>query len=46
MRTVGKQATFGANIFVASEVFFRAVLRIYLSEFGEGQEKPSLGVKV
>ena len=36
MRTVGKQATFGANIFMASEVFFRDVLRIYLSEFGKG----------
>ena len=46
MRTVGKQATFGANIFMASEVLFRDVLRIYLSEFGEEQEKPSLGIKV
>ena len=46
MRTVGEQATFGANIFVASEVLFRDVLRIYLSEFGKGQEKPSSGAKV
>ena len=46
MRTVGKQATFGAKLFVASEVLFRDVLRIYLSEFGKGQEEPSLGIKV
>ena len=38
MRTVGQQATFGAKLFMASEVLFRNVLRIYLSEFGEGQE--------
>ena len=36
MRTVGQQATFGEKLFVASEVLFRDVLRIYLSEFGKG----------
>ena len=46
LRTVGKQTTFGANIFMAREVLFRDVLRIYLSEFGKGQEEPSLGIKV
>ena len=46
MRTVGQQATFGAKLFMASEVFFRDVLRIYLSEFGERQEKPTSGIKV
>ena len=35
MRTVGLQATFGAKLFMASEVFFRDVLRIYRSEFGK-----------
>ena len=46
MRTVGWQATFGAKLFVASGVFFRDVLRIYLSEFGQGQEKHTSGIKV
>ena len=41
----GKRAQTRANIFMAREVFFRDVLRIYLSEFGKGQEKPSLGIK-
>ena len=36
----------GSNLFVASEVLFRDVLRIYLSDFGKGQEEPSLGIKV
>ena len=36
----------GSKLFVASEVLFRDVLRIYLSEFGKGQEEPSLGIKV
>ena len=45
MRPGGRQAQIRANIFVAKEVFFRDVLRIYLSEFGKGQEKPSLGIK-
>ena len=41
----GKRAQTGANIFMAREVFFRDVLRIYLSEFGKGQNLPSLDVK-
>ena len=36
----------GSKPFVASEVLFRDVLRIYLSDFGKGQEEPSLGIKV
>ena len=36
----------GSKLFMASEVLFREVLRIYLSEFGEGQEKPTSGIKV
>ena len=39
-------APLGSKLFMASEVFFRDVLRIYLSEFGKGQEEPSLGIKV
>ena len=31
---------------MASEVLFRDVLRIYLSEFGETQEKSTSGIKV
>ena len=34
-----------AKLFVASDVFFCHVLRILLSEFDEGQDKPSLGTK-
>ena len=45
MRPGGRQAKIRANIFVAREVFFCDVLRIYLSEFGKGQEEPSLGIK-
>ena len=45
MRPGERQAKIKANIFVAREVFFRDVLRIYLSEFGKAQEKTSLGVK-
>ena len=45
MRHGGRQAQIRANIFMASEVFFRDVLRIYLSEFGKGQEEPSYGIK-
>ena len=45
MRTGGRQAKIRANIFMAREVFFRDVLRIYLSEFGKGQEKTSLGIE-
>ena len=36
----------GSKLFMASEVLFRDVLRIYLSEFGKGQEEPNLGIKV
>ena len=39
-------AALGSKLFVASEVLFRDVLRIYLSDFGKGQEEPSLGIKV
>ena len=45
MRPGGRRAPIRAKLFVANEVFFRDVLRIYLSEFGKGQEKPSLGIK-
>ena len=46
MHAAGRQAQIRAKLFVAKEVFFRDVLRIYLSEFGKGQEEPSLGTKV
>ena len=45
MRPGGRQANIRAKLFVAMEVFFCDVLRIYLSEFGKGQEEPSFGIK-
>ena len=45
MRAAGRPAQNRANIFMAREVFFRDVLRIYLSDFGQGHEQPSLGIK-
>ena len=45
MSTEGKRAPTKANIFVASDVFFCHVLRIELSDFDEGQDKPSLDTK-
>ena len=39
-------APLGSKLFMAREVLFRDVLWIYLSEFGKGQEEPSLGIKV
>ena len=45
MRPGERQAKIRAKLFVAREVVFRDVLRVYLSEFGKGQEKPSLGIK-
>ena len=45
-RWPGWQFTANCKLFVASEVLFRDVRRIYLSEFGKGQEEPSLGIKV
>ena len=45
MRTERQRAQTRANIFGAKGVFFRDVLMIYLSEFGEGPEEPSLGIK-
>ena len=35
-----------AKLFVAERVFNRRVLRILLSDFDEGQEQTSLGIKV
>ena len=41
----GKAGQFRADIFMANEVFFRDVLRIYLSDFDKVQNLPSWDAK-
>ena len=45
MRPGERSQPLGANIFMASRVFKRDVLRIHLSEVDAGLEEPSLGIK-